>query len=86
MAISVAKNVRECVLIGDRTAGAVQFGNVLGYELPYTHVVMYVPSALFLNELEEGYGHQPDYWIDSPDVLEELLLWLKDRENYCAIR
>ena len=37
---------------------------------------MAVPSKIFLNDFEEK-GHTPDYWVDSIDVLSEVLKWLK---------
>ena len=76
-AIGYAKSVEKCLTFGENSYGCGVFGELKYYQLPYSKTTMAVPSKIFLGDFEEGKGYTPDYWVDSIDVLSEVLKWLK---------
>lgn len=85
-AINFAACVKDVVVIGQNTAGVGVFGDTLTYQLPFSDIRMRIPRKLFLGGAKEGEGYEPDYWIDSKDVLSELTRWLKSPEDYQFLR
>ena len=78
-AIDYAHNVKNCVTIGENTMGCGTFGEVLSYQLPHTQMIICVASKIFLVEnFKEGEGFLPDYWVDSTDVLGEVVRWIRE--------
>lgn len=78
-AVSYAKSVRNCVLIGENTMGCGNFGDVISYKLPHSGMVMTVPYKLFVGMFKEGEGFTPDLWVDNEDVTGEVVKWLSDK-------
>ncbi len=85
-AVSMAKNVPGCVLVGQNTGGRGVFGETRPYELPHSRMVMVVPQKLFLGGAREGEGYAPDFWLDTVDVLGEIVRWLQSPAEYSAVR
>lgn len=81
-AVSYAKSVRNCVLIGENTMGCGNFGDVISYKLPYSGMIMTVPYKLFIGMFKEGEGFTPDLWVDKEDVAGEVLKWLSNKQTY----
>lgn len=62
----------KVILVGENINGVLNFGGVLNYELPNSHIEVSIPSvsnkktamlSLIDNWKGEGYGFFPDYWI-----------------------
>jgi len=85
-ALNIAQSVKNCVIVGQNSSGVGVFGDVLTYQLPYSDIQMRVPYKLFLGGANEGEGFEPDFWIDSINVQGELIAWLKDPDNYLALK
>lgn len=83
-AVSMSMNVKNLVIIGESTGGRGVFGDTLNYVLPHTRIVVTLPHKLFLSGAQEGVGFAPDYWLDAPDLLEEVLRWLDATATYSA--
>ncbi|MCL1827007.1 MAG: S41 family peptidase, partial [Candidatus Cloacimonetes bacterium] len=80
-ALSMLKNVKNVVKIGTNTGGACTVGNVITYSLPHSKTRLVIPCQLYLDGTEEGVGHLPDFWMDSNDLLEEVIKWLGERKD-----
>jgi hypothetical protein len=80
---SYARSVKKSFLIGENTAGIGTFGEIDNYQLPNSNIILNVPEKLFVHtNLIESIGFMPDYWLDSPTPIEELIRYIKFRENY----
>lgn len=79
-AVMYARSVRDFILIGENTMGCNTFGNVRGYTLKNSGILCRVPNVINLcenpEECKEGYGFEPDYWVDSKNVEAEVIKWL----------
>jgi len=76
-----AKSLKRAVFIGENTMGCNTFGNVAGYQLKHSGIVMRVPNMINLcrypGDCEEGKGFTPGYWVDAPDVQAQVMRWLQ---------
>ncbi|TMW71688.1 S41 family peptidase [Alteribacter natronophilus] len=83
----VMKHVDNTIIIGTSTAGALNSGGALLWELPNTNLVMSVPSAFNYhpeNLAQEGIGLEPDLWLHPGDAvsrIEALVSREKEEEN-----
>lgn len=85
-AINFSRSVHNCVVVGQNSGGVGVFGDVLPYQLPFSGIMLVLPFKLFFHGANEGEGFAPDYWVDSSDVLGELLCWLKNPDGYQALK
>lgn len=77
-AVEYAKSCRNVIFVGSDTAGVGLFGDIRGYLLSRSKMVVLVPYKVFLEEgKDEGKGSLPDYWIDSKNPTRYLEKWLK---------
>lgn len=73
-------------IIGENSAGCIQFGDVLPYQLPNSRIAISLSSAknTLLNYFEnwhgEQYGIYPDYWALGCDLNETIFLETNDSE------
>lgn len=73
-------------IIGENSAGCIQFGDVLPYQLPNSRIAISLSSAknTLLNHFEnwhgEQYGIYPDYWSLGCDLNESIFLETNDSE------
>jgi hypothetical protein len=78
-----AKCLKHAVFVGENSMGCNTFGNVAGYQLKHSGVVLYVPNMINLcrepGDCEEGKGFTPDYWVDAPDVQAQVMRWLQKK-------
>jgi len=84
-AVSQAMNIENCILIGSNTGGIGTFGDVLTYELPNSKIIIRLPYKLFLGGPREGEGYTPHFWVDTEELLQEVIKWLENPETYTAI-
>ena len=79
-AVMYGRSVRDFILIGENTMGCNTFGNVRGYTLKHSDIICRIPNVINLcenpAECKEGYGFEPNYWVDSENVEEEVIKWL----------
>lgn len=79
-AVMYGRSVRDFILIGENTMGCNTFGNVRGYTLKNSGIICRIPNVINLCEnpedCKEGYGFEPNYWVDSENVEEEVVKWL----------
>ncbi len=80
-AVLYARSVKNLVLIGENTMGCNTFGNIASYVLANSGIVCRVPNMINLcknpEDCQEGKGFEPDFWVDSIDVEEEVIKWIK---------
>jgi hypothetical protein len=77
------KSFEKGLLIGENSAGIGQFGEIMTYQLPHSHMVFNLPSKLFLMEgSPESRGFLPDYWLDHANPVDIVADWLNDNENF----
>ncbi len=70
-AVMYGRNVKNVCFVGGATMGCGQFGDILTYKLPNSHIYFSMGYKVFNMEgFEEGKGFFPDYWIDSENPLE----------------
>lgn len=73
-------------IIGENSAGCIQFGDVLPYQLPNSRIAISLSSAKntllthFENWHGEQYGIYPDYWSLGCDLNETIFLETNDSE------
>ena len=80
-AVLYGRSVRDFLLIGENTMGCNTFGNVQSYALKNSGILCRIPNVINLcenpDDCKEGYGFEPDYWVDSENVEEEVVKWLE---------
>lgn len=83
-AVLYARSLRNLILIGENSMGCNTFGNVASYSLRHSKITARIPNTLNLcanpDDCAEGKGFAPDFWVDSDNVQDEVLSWI--RENY----
>ncbi|MBD3278944.1 MAG: hypothetical protein GF388_11650 [Candidatus Aegiribacteria sp.] len=76
-------SIPGAVHIGENSAGIGTFGDIRNYWLPNSHIRITLPCKLFITPgFEEGVGYLPDYWLDSPEPIQEITEWMNDPESY----
>lgn len=80
-AVLYGRSVSDFLLIGENTMGCNTFGNVRNYMLKNSGILCRIPNVINLCEnpgdCKEGYGFEPDYWVDSENMEEEVVRWLE---------
>jgi hypothetical protein len=77
----MAAQVSGAVLIGENTAGCVDYGNVdTKRPLPHSGILCAFGRTRFIEDWvrpsREGVGFFPDYWLDTSDPVKEIAAWL----------
>ncbi|MCM1062175.1 MAG: S41 family peptidase [Eubacterium sp.] len=81
-AILYAKSLRNFILIGENSMGCNTFGNVASYSLKNSKIAVRIPNTLNLcadpEDCAEGKGFTPNFWVDSVNVQDDVLKWIKE--------
>ena len=85
-AVGYAKSVKNHILIGENSGGIGLFGEVQGYLLRHSMIRLGIPCAIFLNGVAEGEGYNPDYWIDSADLVGEVARWIRGKKEDSSVK
>lgn len=84
-AVLYAKSIKRFILIGENSMGCNTFGNVASYSLKNSKIIARIPNVINLcgnlNDCIEGKGFTPDFWVDSTDVQNDVLSWIKENYN-----
>jgi hypothetical protein len=81
--VGYSKSIHNRIIIGENTGGVAQFSDACEYYLPNSKFIARLPRQfLFIPDLEECIGFQPDYWLDSMEPEKEILRWINNPENY----
>jgi len=80
--VGYCRSFKDKLVIGENTAGIVNFGNVQPYLLENSGIKLSLSNGIFLGLCREGEGFQPNYWVDAPNVRKEVLKWLNDNDSY----
>lgn len=81
-AILYGRSLKRLILIGENSMGGNTFGNVAGYSLSHSGIILRIPNMINLcknpDDCIEGKGFTPDYWVDSEDVQGEVISWIQN--------
>lgn len=81
-AVLYARSLKHFILIGENSMGCNTFVNVASYSLKNSKIIARIPNFINLcgnsDDCAEGRGFTPDYWVDSADVQNEVLSWIKE--------
>ncbi len=81
-AVLYAKSLKNFILIGENSMGCNTFGNVESYSLKHSKIIVRIPNTLNLctnpDDCAEGKGFTPDFWVDSSNVQDDVLTWIRD--------
>ena len=81
--ISFSKCLKNCILIGENSAGGGIFGDNCLYILPNSKIKLQLPFKLnLIKGFYEGVGFMPDYWLDSKNPINEIIIWINNPEDY----
>lgn len=81
-AVGLTKSVKNHAIVGENTCGENIFEDVRTVTLTHTRVELSFGCKILLGECKEGQGYEPDYWIDSKELENEVVMWLRDGESY----
>ena len=78
--LSTMENV---IFVGTNTSGAQLCGDVYGWRLPHSGIK--INSGTFIRlplDLEniDGRGYEPDFWVNSPDIMDRILLFIEKHQ------
>lgn len=77
------KSFQNGLIIGENSAGIGQFGEIISYQMPHSHIIFNIPSKLFLMEdSPESRGFIPDFWLDHENPVAIVTDWLNNSENF----
>lgn len=78
VAVLYSTMMKNSILVGSKTGGVNNFGNIEGYILPKSNLLVMIPTSVFHHELfNEGVGILPKYWLDSEDPINDIIKWIK---------
>lgn len=77
MVISMTSNIKNRTTYGCHTLGIGRYGDLLIYYLPHSKATVWCPHKIFENGIEETKGYAPDIWLDSEQILEQVLKIIK---------
>ena len=69
IAVAWAASLPRVTFYGCNSLGIGCFGDLCIYYLPNSQVVLWCPQKVFDTNIVETVGFEPDYWIDSNDVV-----------------
>lgn len=69
VAIAWAASLPRVRFYGCNSLGVGRFGDLCIYYLPNSQITLWCPQKVFDTSIAETEGFEPDYWIDSEDVL-----------------
>lgn len=69
IAVAWAATFPRVTFYGCNSLGIGSFGDLCIYYLPNSQVVLWCPQKVFDTNIVETVGFEPDYWIDSNDVV-----------------
>lgn len=78
-ALCWAATCPKVTFYGCSSLGIGHFGDLYIYDLPHSGIVLWCPQKVFETGIEEAAGFEPDYWIDSSDVVSTVLRRLRAR-------
>ena len=73
LALYWAASCPRVTFYGCNSLGIGHFGDLCIYYLPHSKAVLWCPQKIFDTGIQETAGFEPDYWIDSPDVVSRVL-------------
>ena len=73
MAIAWADSLPRVTFYGCNSLGIGCFGDLCIYYLPNSQITLWCPQKVFDTNIVETVGFEPNYWIDSNDVVSSVL-------------
>lgn len=73
LAIRWAASCPRVTFYGCNSLGIGRFGDLCIYYLPNSQIVLWCPQKVFDAGIQETVGFEPDFWIDSHDVVSVVL-------------
>lgn len=80
LAVIMAAAIKNTVFYGCNSLGIGKFGDLCLYYLPHSKITLWCPQKVFDLSIEETVGYEPDVWLDSGDVVSEVVKHL----SFCA--
>lgn len=77
MGVGYAKSIRNHFLIGENTCGMGTFGEQMSYRLTNSGIEITLGCKIYLGNMKEGEGYEPDFWVDNMNIREEVISWLE---------
>jgi hypothetical protein len=82
-ALALAKSVPGCIIVGCNSSSGFTFAEVVTYSLKHTAINLRLPRKLIIHpDFDNEKGFLPDYWLDSPRPVEEVVRWLTAPNTY----
>ena len=72
-AVIMAATMSNAVFYGCNSLGIGKFGDLCIYYFPNSKITLWCPQKVFDNSIEETVGYEPDIWVDSNDVISEVV-------------
>lgn len=69
IAVAWAKTLHDVTFYGCNSLGIGRFGELCIYYLPNSKITLWCPQKVFDTNIVETVGFEPDYWIDSTNVV-----------------
>lgn len=73
LAIRWAASYPRVTFYGCNSLGIGRFGDLCIYYLPNSQIVLWCPQKVFDAGIQETVGFEPDFWIDSHDVVSSVM-------------
>ena len=73
LAVSWASTYPRVTFYGCNSLGIGHFGDLCIYYLPHSKIVLWCPQKIFDAGIQEAIGFEPNFWIDSNDVVPLVL-------------
>lgn len=79
VAIAWAASLPRTRFYGCNSLGVGRFGDLCIYYLPNSQITLWCPQKVFDTSIAETEGFEPDYWIDSEDVVAAVRGWISSQ-------
>ena len=76
LALRWAASYPRVTFYGCNSLGIGHFGDLCIYYLPNSQIVLWCPQKVFDAGIQETVGFEPDFWIDSHDVVSAVLNYI----------
>lgn len=76
VAIAWAAALPRVSFYGCKSLGVGRFGDLCIYYLPNSQITLWCPQKVFDTSIAETEGFEPNYWIDSEDVIASVRGWI----------